>query len=113
MKRSFYRVATAFALVSILIVPAFAGHIAVPARAPAIITAPDYADPFLSPSGAGGHTFESKEGYVFSYDSMQRRMYQMPYSYAIEVSPGRTVPVEHLGKTVVTTVLVDGMFVAR
>ena len=98
---------------ALVALPAFAGHIVVPARGPAVIIAPDYSDPYLSPSEAEGRTFLSDEGYVFTYDSLRRRMYQMPYSYAVQRN-GRIVPVESLGKrTVPATVLIDGMFYTK
>jgi len=96
--------------------PAFAGHIVLPARTPSILVAPDYADPFQTPAADSGQVFVSDEGYLFSYDSLQRRMYHMPYSYAIE-KDGHIIPVEMAGAapipTFPQTVIIDGMFVTK
>lgn len=103
-------------LSSLLCVPAFAGHIVVPARTPSIITSPDYADTFQTPNTHSGQVFTSDEGYLFSYDSFQRRMYHMPYSYALE-KDGRIIPVEMAGAAPIPmfpqTVIIDGMFVTK
>lgn len=110
-------VASVFVLSSIAV--ANDGFALLPARYPSILISPDHEDSFRTPSGHEGRKFESDEGYAFSYDSMGRRMYDIPYSYAVE-HEGRIKPVEALGHAtlvvahpVPTTVLVDGLFITR
>lgn len=74
-----------------------ANCVLISAQAPAIITTPDYIDPFQapSPSGLPGQLFRSKEGFVFSFDASGRRVYLMHASYVLSAH-GDPVPVHSI-----------------
>jgi len=92
-------------ILSFFLLPASseARYLLVPAQAPAIITTPDYVDPFQapSPSALSGQLFRSKEGYLFSFDATGRRVYHMYPSYVL-APRGGSVSVHYIAAPLVS-----------
>jgi hypothetical protein len=88
---------------TVLIASSEASYVLIPAAAPAIITAPDYADRFQSPSPSAlpAQLFLSKEGYLFSFDNAGRRIYHVPSSYVLASPGGDSVPVRFIAAPMV------------
>ncbi len=74
-----------------------------PTQTPAIITTPDYVDPFQapSPSSLPGQLFRSQEGYLFSFDTTGKRVYHMYPSYVL-ASRGGSVSLHYVAAPLVS-----------